>query len=228
MKNRTAPWLAIVAALGLAGCESSSTPVAPTTGPATVDGGTTFIGQVAEGPDIVIQRCDLDIGKGPGLWSGEIRLYGSRGFSLTASVDEVDGLVRARACLGWTCLPGTPIPLYASWMGSALRSATVTLDGETYTNVGSEASTPTAGVHLGGSDPLRSETVLAPPLTKSGTDQVRAPFTVSGHFAYREGSVGFAGVGVVTLGLEHASGSAGWAVERLRYKCKHQSDRDTQ
>lgn len=222
MKRCVAPLLSVAGALVMAGCESVSPPVVPTPlGPSPgvspqvvteeTTGPATLLRQPSDGP-VAIQHGILDLSHA----SGEIRLKGSRGFSLTATVTRSGGIVSAiDACFNSNCAPHTAIPLRAFWSGNDLR-ATVTLDGETYAKVGGLAGgSPAAFVEFSGS-------ALAPLLTRRGMDQITATFDMEGAFSYTGGIVPFTGAGVVKLWLAHVEGSPGWSVERLVYRFKHQ------
>jgi hypothetical protein len=115
----------------------------------------------------VINRGDLDLSSS----GGRIAVSGTRGFSLTAAVTRSGGILEAfDACLASNCDPGWTIPLEAAWSGTDLP-ATMTLDGKTYTQIGSLATATAAAVRFSG-------TVLAPPITNRGSQTVTAPFSV--------------------------------------------------
>jgi hypothetical protein len=121
--------------------------------------------------------------------------------------------------------PGTVIPLFAYWVGNDLVG-TVTLDGTTYTDVGGLSSPTTASVKFWSADAITAEDylfagVLAPSFTRRGSDEVTAPFKMSGYFIYPEGRLEFSGEGVVKLWLVEAPGPRRWDVERLLYRFKH-------
>jgi len=223
MFHRIAPLLAICGLVGLSACDSAKAPVAPTNGPgdagappAAVQGEPAQ--QALKPPDtgpIVIQRGELDLGGGAG-GIGQISLFGNRGFSLVAQVDVSSGNVAL--CHATPCAPGATTSLLAIWLGNDLRG-TVTLDGVTYSNLGSQFVFGT--VQFDGS-------VVAPPLTRRGADQVRAPFTLTGEFVADNGggnvlNVSFSGAGTATVDLAQIPGTSDWDVAHVLYRIKHSS-----
>jgi hypothetical protein len=165
---------------------------------------------------IVIDRGELDLSPSGGLLS----LSGTRGFSLVGGVTRSGGVAEAfEACVASDCAPGALIPLAAAWSGTDLPGS-VTLDGTTYTQVGSLATSMTADVQFSG-------TLIAPPLTSRGFQTVTTPFTLRGQFVHA-GSGGllvaetFSGEGLARVSLASRSGTSGWSVGRVVYKLKHQ------
>ena len=220
MTNRISPLLVVLGALILAGCESTNAPLGPSAVPE--DSAPTFV-KPGDTDAIVIDRGELDFSAG----FGDVRLEGNRGFSLTASVSSSGGIARAVSFCSFTaCTPGTTIPLFAYWVGNDLVG-TVTLDGTTYTQVGAASSVTSASVQFWppGADPDKPEEylffgVLAPPFTNRGSDQVTAPFKMSGFFARPEGRIEFSGEGVAKLWLTESPGPR-WEVARMLYRFKH-------
>jgi hypothetical protein len=211
-----APSLAMTAVIALASCDSRP-PTAPTvaeTSAPAIAGEFQFSKPDPSAP-IVIEKGELDFDV---RRNGQLNIEGNRGFSLSAIVSKDGGIFTPyRACQYSNCIPGTPIGLSAFWMGLDL-SATVTLDGTTYTAVGS------AGVHSSASIQFLG-TAVAPPLTKRGEDQITAPFTMTGQFHAQNGvtvSESFSGAGIAELWLvRYPAAGPGWFVERVLYRFKH-------
>ena len=222
MTNRMSPALLVVlGALILAGCESTNAPLGPSAVPeSSVAAAPTFV-KPGDTDAIVIDKGELDFSKG----FGDVRLEGNRGFSLTAYVSSTGGVAGAVSfCRFTACTPDTTIPLFAYWLGNDLVG-TVTLDGTTYTQVGAQSSQTSASVQFWyaeatSPDEYRSAGVLAPPFTKRGSDEVTAPFMMSGHFSRPEGRLHFSGEGVVKLWLTEGPGPR-WEVARMLYSFKH-------
>ena len=231
MTNRMSPALLVVlGGLILAGCESTNAPLGPSAVPESFvaaspgsAGGVnapTFV-KPADTGAILVDRGELDFSGG----FGDVRLEGNRGFSLTAYVSSSGGIARAvDTCSSTACTPGTTIPLFAYWLGNDLVG-TVTLDGTTYTQVGAQSSQTSASVQFWSAEAASPDDylfagVLAPPFTKRGSDEVTAPFKMSGFFARPEGRVEFSGEGVAKLWLTEWPGPR-WGVERMLYRFKH-------
>ena len=95
----------------------------------------------------------------------------------------------------------------------------MTLDGKTYTQVGSLATATAAAVRFSGS-------VLAPPMTERGSQTVTAPFSVRGKFVHEDGNGQlvtdtFTGEGVARVSLVKRESGTGWSVERVLYRFRH-------
>ena len=229
MTNRISPLLVVLGALILAGCESTNAPLGPSAVPedsvaaAPSAGGAapTFV-KPGDTDAIVVDRGELDFSGG----FGDVRLEGNRGFSLTAYVSRSGGVARAvDTCSFTACTPGTVIPLFAYWVGNDLVG-TVTLDGTTYTQVGAQSSVTSASVKFWYADAITPEDylfagVLAPSFTRRGSDEVTAPFKMSGFFSRPEGRLEFSGEGVAKLWLEEAPGPRRWEVKRMLYRFKN-------
>jgi hypothetical protein len=110
-----------------------------------------------------------------GSFVGTLDLVGERGFTLAATVGVVGGVFAPQQQCFTGCVPGTTVPLTAVWTGSDVR-ATVTLDGQTYTNVGLITSPHAASVRFSGS-------FVAPPFADD-IATVIAPFLFEGAFSY--------------------------------------------
>jgi hypothetical protein len=175
------------------------------------------VGKLPTASLIVIDRGDLDV-SGTG---GGMSLYGTRGFSLTARVTRSGGVATAfDTCLASNCAPGALIPLAAGWSGSDLPG-TATLDGITYTDLGSVATATAGTVQFTGS-------LVAPPLTNRASQTATATFTLRGQFVHADPggllvTETFTGEGVARVWLASRQGESGWSVERVVYKLKHQS-----
>ena len=224
MPRHIAHALVVIATVGVIGCEAPQGPMAPSrvTSPPAV---TMFSppgplaakpahGREGDAGSVVIDRGQLDISAG----GGEVTLYGTRGFSLTASVTRSGGIMAAfEICSEADCAPEAEIALTAQWSGTDLP-ATVTLDGVRYSNVGSLASATSALVQFSGG-------AVAPTIGRQDFDTVRAPFTVTGTFTYEADgdvlTVPFAGEGTVKVWLVHQPSGIGWSVRRLLYRITH-------
>jgi hypothetical protein len=152
---------------------------------------------------------------------GALSLSGTRGFSFSGSVSRSGGIVDAfDACVAASCVPGAPIPLGAAWSGTDLPGS-ITLDGLTYTQVGSLSNSMAAGVEFNGA-------VLAPPLSDRGNQTAVAPFTLRGQFVHPDAAgllvtETFTGAGIARVWLATRGDARGWSVERILYRLKHQS-----
>jgi hypothetical protein len=108
---------------------------------------------------------------------GSLLLQGEE-FILTGGVSATDGIFQPwqRCNLMPSCTPGAVLDLGARWTGSSIRSATVTLAGETFTNVGGATSTASAIVNFTGS-------AIAPAFTGE-TATLIVPFLFQGEFVH--------------------------------------------
>jgi hypothetical protein len=228
MSIRTILPVVLLAALPLASCESSVSPMAPS--PAMAEavalpagdpdgaGAATSRKPEPDGP-FVIKHGELEFFGSPAR--GEVRLKDQRrGFSLLASVTGSGGIVSAvTSCVASNCKPGDTIPLYAYGSGNDFH-ATVTLDGTSYPRLGDLSGRyGSAWVRFNG-------TAVAPPLHTRGSVQVRAPFTMEGGFWVPEHPfMPYSGAGVVTVWLTHDPWSTGWRVTRLLYELRNQPPR---
>lgn len=222
MSSRIVRAFAALAAVVVAGCESSHAPMAPSLVPSV-----TAAAAPSGAPDalhllkptgetaarIVVNRGELDFSRNAGVLS----LYGTRAFALTGHVSRSGGVIEAiETCVASNCEPGSSIPLGATWSGTDLP-ATVTLDGTTYTNVGSLATTAAADVRFSG-------TLVAPPLTKRASTTATAPFTLVGHFVHAAGdqlvTETFTGEGSAKVWLVNRQDGPGWSIERVVYRFK--------
>jgi hypothetical protein len=191
-------------------------PQAPVAGPppAQPSGNLPLAGPVDEGA-VVIERGELDFeGR-----AGRVTLRGTRDFTLKGTVDATFGVIAPiQDCQGPSCEPDLPISLRAVWSGMDL-DADVTLGGVSYTT-GSALDEASAFIEFGGS-------VIAPPFTKRGSDQITAPFTFTGQF-FTGGEppaaevVPLRGGGVAKLWLRQPAGSTRWQVDRVLYRFKRQ------
>ena len=214
--------LVVLASVGLVACGGPASPIAPDGAPAadralaaTTPHAllTASAPRTAAGGAIVIERGELDLTAS----GGTLRLTGTRGFSLTARVTRGGGIVDAfESCLAVQCSGGTPISLAAVWSGIDLP-ATVTLDGATYTDVGSAAQTATAEVRVAG-------TAAAAPVSARSSASVTADFALSGSFVRMEGETAitetFTGGGTARVSLARIAAADGWSVERVLYRIK--------
>jgi hypothetical protein len=163
---------------------------------------------------IVIERGELDVTS----TGGQMAVSGTRGFSLTARVTRSGGVLQAfETCFASNCGPGGTIPLAAAWSGSDLP-ATVTLDGTTYTHVGSLATATAADVRFSG-------TLVAPVVAGRVIETATVAFALWGQFVHADpGGLlvtdTFTGEGVAKVWLANRQGGNGWSVERVVYKFK--------
>jgi hypothetical protein len=154
--------------------------------------------------------------------TGTVALTGTRDFSLAANIGASDAVFMPwiQCNLGAGCIPGSSVSLDGTWVGSSLRDATATLDGETYVNVGGFSSETSASLRLIGS------TVL--PQFESDTVSIAAPFVFEGLFSYPSAAgsgivlESLFGAGTVTLSLHRVFGGdsglpAAWAYTSARY-----------
>lgn len=153
--------------------------------------------------------------------SGSLALSGERGFTLSAGVSTTDGVFAPwMQCAFVACAPGATLDLSATWVGASLRSATATLDGESFAGVGSVTGSASAATRFSG-------TALVPP-GGSGSAIAVAPFVFTGQFSYFSPSAGTlvvetlqgAGTATVTFAASFSSsnGSPAWAFRSARYE----------
>jgi PEP-CTERM motif-containing protein len=136
-----------------------------------------------------------------GQLAGTMNLAGDRGFTLTAGVDVIESNFQPWVkCTGSPCGPGTVIPLTAVFVGGGFFGGTVTLDGETFSNIGSASSLSSASLQFSGS-------VVAPELSGS-LATVSAPFLMQGTFSHPAG-VGLPSIVEMLFGQGTASVTLG-------------------
>ena len=234
--------LVVICAAGALGCDGTTPPLSPTdvdrhdggpsdpleapqpapppqtpaaeSPPAQPSDGAPLAKPAEEGP-VEIRRGEMDF-RGA---RGAIAISGTRGFSLKAIVSALGGVIAPiQDCQGPLCEPGLPISLRAVFSGIDLN-ADITLDGVSY-NTGSALDEASAFIEFGGS-------VIAPPFTKRGSEQITAPFTFTGQF-FTGGEppaaevVPLSGGGVARLWLSQPAGFTRWQVDRVLYKFKRQ------
>ena len=107
------------------------------------------------------------------------------------------------------------LDLGARWTGSSIRSATVTLNGETFTNVGGATSTASAIVNFTGS-------AIAPAFTGE-TATLIVPFLFQGEFVHFSPSFqrlveSLSGEGMVTLTLQRNASLGAWNYVAATYE----------
>ena len=151
---------------------------------------------------------------------GTLDITGERGFALSANVDAFSGIYMPwERCNLPSCHPGDEISLRAAWLGSALRSPSMSFEGRTYTDVGGAVSLAGASVDFTGS-------FIAPPMAPSAT--VVTPFSFSGSFSIPDADGIFPirhtlfGAGTATVQLVPLGGTApgepSWQVASARYE----------
>ena len=153
---------------------------------------------------------------------GPLMLSGDRRFTFSAGVDVVGGFFLPwQNCNGDPnhCRPGDTLNLGAFWSGND-AGGTATLEGITYSQVGSLSSFSSMTVQFSGMAVL--------PALQSGTVAITAPFLFSGSFFHPvdNNSVGFptateslVGSGAATLALTPNRGFPGsWHVDHARYE----------
>ena len=146
---------------------------------------------------------------------GSLQLQGDD-FILTGLVSATDGIFQPwlKCNLTPSCTPGAMLDLEARWTGSSIRSATVTFDGETFTNVGGATSPTSATVHFTGS-------AIAPMFT-GNTATIVAPFLFQGEFVHINSSFQrlvetLSGAGTVTVLLRQNPALATWSYVGATY-----------
>jgi hypothetical protein len=154
-------------------------------------------GTPAAAEDIQVVAGNLTVVSRPGpTQPGPLVLAGERGF--TARLQPRAGTFLPDTCNSdpLNCLPGRTLLLDASWAGLDLPG-TATLDGVTYTPLGTSSGPNQMSVRFMGS-------MMLPPLADSAT--VSAAFTFSGRFAHQPpdplatDTLTGSGVATVTLG----------------------------
>jgi hypothetical protein len=148
--------------------------------------------------------------------TGSLLLQGEE-FMLTGGVSATDGVFQPwlQCNLIPSCIPGAMLDLDARWTGSSIRSATVTLHGETFTNVGGATSTTSASVNFTGS-------AIAPAFVGE-TATLVAPFVFQGQFTHLNASFErlvetLTGEGTVTVLLRRNATLATWNYATAKYE----------
>jgi hypothetical protein len=170
----------------------------------------------AHAAGVAVQSGSLDMGTS----TGSVLIAGDAGFALDANVSTVDGVFAPLACnmSPRACPAGTTVDLTALWTGDAVR-ATVSIEGRTYTSVGSVASSQSATMRFSGG-------ALLPPIT-SPSAVVTAPFTFDGAFDYIDADgaptrAPLSGHGTASLSLARSTLSPDtWTVTRVVYAFDH-------
>jgi PEP-CTERM motif len=148
-------------------------------------------------------------------FNGPITLVGDRGFTFESGVNVSGGFF-----LPWEqcdnlhspepCLPGSSLGLTATWLGNDVTGP-ATLDGVTYSAVGSLSSSSSMNVQFLG-------TAVLPPLSSSAT--VTAPFTFEGSFFHPVDGMTvndpLTGSGFATL-LFSPTANGTWHLDSARY-----------
>lgn len=164
------------------------------------------IAAAAEAGQVKVGGRSLDMNPDP----GSLRLEGDRGFTFNGQVATFGGVfVPAQVCrfYGGACGPGDTVSLRGYWSGLD-APGTATLDGVTYTRVGSGDSSIV--VEFEGS-------FVLPPLADSAS--VVAPFRFDGTFHHPGGSETLTGTGSATVWLERDANVAGrWRLTRVLYQ----------
>jgi hypothetical protein len=172
---------------------------------------------VAQAEPIQITAGSLQLTRESGGAIGTVSLTGSeRGFTLSARVGTSGGIFQPweQCQAAPNCVPGAPIDLHAFWVGLG-SVATVTLDGLTFTNVGSLASDDSAVLAFTGS-------AIAPAFG-TGAAALMAPFEFEGRFVRSMGGgATLFGRGMATLFLTQSFGPneglpPAWRVLGARY-----------
>lgn len=148
--------------------------------------------------------------------TGSLLLQGEE-FMLTGGVSATDGLFQPwlQCNLTPSCRPGATLDLSARWSGSSIRSATVTLHGETFNNVGGATATSSALVNFTGS-------AIAPAFMGE-TATLIVPFVFQGQFVHLNASFErlvetLTGEGTVTLLLRQNATLGTWSYAAATYE----------
>ena len=160
---------------------------------------------LARADDLLITAGHLDI---QSLSAAALRLQGDRGFTFAGST--LTGISSAwETCLSGACAPGDRMSLLGSWSGSDVVG-TATLDGTTYTKIGSIDNT-TASLRV-----VFSGSFVLPP--QNGYATVVAPFVFTGEFAHTGAVETLVGNGVTTISLSWVTGfPARWRITQILY-----------
>ena len=147
---------------------------------------------------------------------GPLVLSGDRGFTFTGGVEVSGGVFKPWSQCDATpgCTPGGTVDLLALWVGFDLPG-TATLDGITYTNVGS-VSTPNSML-------AKFTGTAALPLLGTSPVTVTAPFDFTGTFIHAPNNFTpptteqLFGSGIATLSLSPTSFAPTWHLDHARY-----------
>lgn len=161
---------------------------------------------LARADDLLMTAGHLDV---QSLSAAALSLQGDRGFTFAGST--LTGISSAwQTCLSGACAPGDTLSLLGSWSGSDVVG-TATLDGITYTRIGSIDNT-TASLRV-----LFSGSFVLPP--ESGSATVVAPFVFAGEFSHTGAVETLVGSGVTTISLSWVTGfPARWRITRILYE----------
>jgi hypothetical protein len=151
--------------------------------------------------------------------SGPLVLFGDRGFTFSSGVSVAGGIFRPWDCNGDPihCRPGDTLNLGAFFSGND-AGGTATLDGITYTAVGSLSSFSSMTVEFSGMAVL--------PALQNATVAITAPFLFSGSFFHPvdNNPLGFPAVtdslvggGVATVSIAPAAFAGSWYVRNAQY-----------
>jgi hypothetical protein len=140
-----------------------------------------------------------------------VRLTGTRGFTFEGNTGF--GVFAPDVCLVAPCAAGSPLSIFAHWVGMDL-GGTTTLEGRTYLRTGSASSDNSLSVTFDGS--------VVVPAVGSGSAVTTTPFTFTGRF-FAFGLPDAAFVDLIGQGIATASfvrrdtGLPGIYLERLSY-----------
>jgi hypothetical protein len=168
--------------------------------------------RLATADPVRITNGALDMGS----IAGSLLLHGE-GFLLHGGVTVNDGVFQPwlQCRLTPACVPGASLNLNARWSGSALRSTTVTVDGEEFTDVGGANSNASASVNFFAS-------AIAPAFTGETTTLI-VPFLFQGEFVHFNASFqrlveSLSGDGMVTLTLQRNASLGAWNYVAATYE----------
>ena len=151
-----------------------------------------------------------------GLTVGSLQLQGDE-FLMTSGVTVGEGVFQPwlQCRLTPACVPGASLDLNAHWSGSGLRSATATVRGEEFKDVGGATSSTSATVNF-------TASAIAPVFT-GDTVTLTVPFLFQGEFIHFNSSFdrlveSLSGEGLVTLALQRNAGLGAWNYVAATYE----------
>lgn len=164
--------------------------------------------RIAAADPVQIVSGSLEYSRAAGM--SPLTLAGTRDFTFTGHTGF--GLFEPRDCAFGHCVDGDVVSLRAGWSGTDLGGM-ATVDGRTYTSVGSVSADSSLLANFFGS-------VMLPAGGSTGVRTV--PFSFIGQFIVLETEAArrydLSGGGLATVSFTRSAATGGWLVNSLRYE----------